>query len=54
MHQPGEVLAVEVLELAMEVAQAKLFAHCIIGTGEAEVTRLAAPMAIRKEAGTVG
>ncbi|MNO81850.1 hypothetical protein D3C76_731070 [compost metagenome] len=54
MLQAGEVLAVEVLELAMKVAQAQLFADGKIGAGEVEVTRLAARIAIQVQPGAIG
>ncbi|MNE51067.1 hypothetical protein D3C80_1456760 [compost metagenome] len=54
MGNAGKVLAVEVVQLAAKVAQSQGFAHCVIGTGIAEIRRCIAAVAIGEQASAVG
>ncbi len=46
MLDAGKILSIEILQLAIEVAQADVFAQLVVGTGIAEVTGLIAAVAI--------
>ncbi|MNO89101.1 hypothetical protein D3C76_805730 [compost metagenome] len=54
VNQADEILAVEMLELTMEIAHAQLLADRVINSSETEVARFSAGIAVKVQPSTVG